>query len=191
MELQRFAQGRRFSEERPVKFGTVFQNLTSQVFLVFQFLQIGVYNLASVNAVVGFCPDRWKMRMELAFVERFFELFGAPTGSPIKLQPFVDLPAVRFQVVRKDTRMGDRVTGAVEGVVGVFAFGVNNFVVDHRCWTNRVTAIDARYLPHVAILAGNALTPCRRSAILIPDDLQFDPWLHGDLMARNAERRFA
>ena len=67
---------------------------------------------------------------------------------------------------------------------------IDNFVIHNRGGTDGVARINARYLAHVTVLASHACSICGRSSILIPDHLQFDSRLNGNLVTRHAECTF-
>ena len=85
--------------------------------------------------------------------------------------------------------MGDRIARADEAVIGMLASRVDLLAADHGGGRGRIALGLSGDLAHVAVLAGDAGFACRAVAILIPDDLQLDAQVDGNLVAADAELR--
>src|SRR5690606_33506855 len=97
---------------------------------------------------------------------------------------------LRFRIVREDAGMRDRIPRADKAVVRMLASRIDFLAADHG---GRRGVIALRFpgdLAHVAVLAGDPFLACRAVAILVPDDLQLDSEIDGNLVATDAELRF-
>src|SRR4051812_23842084 len=88
---------------------------------------------------------------------------------------------------RKHTGVGDWGVRAVEDMVRFLATVVHRLVADLRDRAAVITERQAGHTAHVAVLALDALLARWRRSVLLPDHLELDARVHGDLMARRAE----
>src|SRR5690606_19883049 len=117
------------------------------------------------------------------------ELRRAPAGAPVELHPLLDPEGLCFRVVREDARVSDRIPRADKAVVSMLTSRIDFLSADHGGRRGVVALRFPGDLAHVAVLAGNAFLACRAIAILIPDDLQLNSQIHGNLVAADAELR--
>ena len=85
--------------------------------------------------------------------------------------------------------MRDGIPGADEPVIGMLASRVDLLAADHGGGRGRIPLRFAGHLAHVAVLAGDTCIARRAVAVLVPDDLELDPQVDGNLMAADAELR--
>ena len=132
-------------------------------------------------------PAFGKLGLDLAVRDLVLELGSAPAGAPVELQPVLDAYCLGLRVVGEDAGVGDRIARADEAVIGMLASRVDVLAADNGGGRLRIALGLSGDLAHVAVLASDAGFACRAVAILIPDDLQLDAEVDGDLVAADAE----
>ena len=143
----------------------------------------GIFTVERIGPALG------KFDLDLAVGDLVLELGGAPAGAPVERQPILDADGLGLRVVGEDAGVGDRIARADEAVIGMLASRVDLLAADHGGRRGRIALVAFRDLAHVAVLAGDAGFACRAVAILIPDDLQLDAKVDGNLVAADAKLR--
>ena len=167
----------------------VLHDLLSELVTLVELREILLDGFPGLFTVERIGPALGKVDLDLAVRDLVLELGGAPTGAPVELQPVLDADGLGFRVVREDAGVGDRIARADEAVIGVLASRVDLLAADHGGRRGRIALGFSRNFAHVAGLAGDAGFACRAVAILIPDDLQLDSQVDGDLVTADAELR--
>ena len=168
---------------------TVLHDLLPELVALVELGEILLDDLPGIFTVERIGPALGKVGLDLAVRDLVFERGGAPAGAPIELQPILDAQGLGLGVVREDAGVGDRIARADEAVIGVLASRIDLLAADHGGGRGRIALWLSGHLAHVAVLAGDAGFACRAVAILIPDDLQLDAEVNGDLVAADAELR--
>src|SRR5262245_12074542 len=188
-ERQRLADLRSPFDSGTVYLAAVLHDLLPELVTLLELGEILLDDLPGIFTVERIDPAFGKVDLDLAVRDLVFERGSAPAGAPVELQPILDAKSLRLGVVREDARMGDRIARADEAVIGVLASGIDLLAADHGGGRGRIAFWLSRHLAHVAVLAGDAGFACRAVAILIPDDLQLDTEVDGNLVAADAELR--
>src|SRR5262245_57912593 len=186
---QRLADLRSTLDERTLDLAAVLHDPLAELVTLRELGEILVDNLTGIFTVDRIGPAFGKVDLDLAVGDLVFKRGRAPAGAPVELEPILDAESLSLGVVREDARVGDRIARAEEAVIGVLASGIDFLAADHGRWRGRVAFWLSGHLAHVAVLAGDPGFAGRAVAILIPDDLQLDAEVDGNLVAADAELR--
>src|SRR5262249_38292508 len=148
--------------------------------------EVLVDDLAGIFTIEPIGPALRKVDLDLAPSDLVFELVGTPAGAPVELQPFLHGEGLGFRVVREHGGVSNRIARAHEAVIGMLASRVDFPAADHGGGPGRVARGLSGDLAHVAVLAGDAGFTCPAVAILIPNDLELDAQVDGNLVAADA-----
>src|SRR5262245_2413686 len=188
-ERQRLAGLRGALDVGTLNVAAVLHDLLPQLVALVELGEILLDDLPGIFAVDRIGPAFGKVDLDLTVRDLVFERGRAPAGAPIELQPILDAEGLGLGVVREDAGVGDRIARADEAVAGVLASGIDLLAADHGGRRGRITLWLSRDLAHVAVLAADAGFACRAVAILIPDNLELDAEIDGDLVATDTELR--
>src|SRR5262245_25009839 len=172
-----------------VDLAAVLHHLLPELVTLVELGEILLDDLPGIFTVERIDPAFGKVDLDLAVRDLVFERGGAPAGAPVELEPILDAKGLRLGVVREDARVGDRIARADEAVIGVLASRIDFLAADHGGGRGRIAFRLAGHLAHVAVLAGDAGFAGRAIAILVPNDLEFDAEVDGNLVAADAELR--
>ena len=146
-------------------------------------------DLPGVFAVERIGPALGEVDLDLAGCDLVLELSRSPAGAPVELQPFLHSEGLRLRIVGEHAWVGDRIARTDEAVIGMLASRVDLLAADDGGGRGRISLGLSRDLTHVAVLAGDAVPFCRTVPILIPNDLELDAEVDGDLVTADAELR--
>src|SRR5262245_58231096 len=188
-ERQRLADLWSTLDKRTLDLAAVLHDPLAELVTLRELGEILVDNLTGIFTVDRIGPAFGKVDLDLAVGDLVFKRGRAPAGAPVELEPILHAKSLSLGVVREDARVGYRIARAEEAVIGVLASGIDLLAADHGGGRGRVAFWLPGHLAHVAVLAGDAGFAGRAVAILIPDDLQLDAEVDGNLVAADAELR--
>ena len=135
--------------------------MPAQFFFLFDLLEIILNDQAGIFTVTDIFPGLGKLDFNLLIVDFFLKLFCSPAGAIIKLQPFLDGPVMGFSVVRKDTGVGNGVTGSHHAMIMTHTIRVQFTPADDGCRAFGETGGLARLFAHVTVLTADPGCPGR------------------------------